>query len=255
MNVKNSLEHTPLYYALLKYESGLREENNYVDSLIDKDAETDPIYTKNCDNLLQMLLYEGTYDACLYLTNLMRKNINHVNIDGESALHTACSSSNGSSNVIENLLKLGSNPNLLTNDTRRTPLHYAVLSNTIVSIRKFIEYNSNIDATKVPANFNIRDSNGDTPLSLALNHGYNELVPVLIEGKADVNVRNGKDFTLLHEAILKEDSTTAIFLLDNGADINAKYVILCDHIYYVRLCAKLCKNKLTFFCFCFVFCF
>lgn len=72
------------------------------------------------------------------------------------------------------------------------------------------------------ANFNARDENGETPLSLALNEGFNSLVPLLITGKADVNVRNAKDFTLLHQAILKEDAKTAVFLLDNGADMNAK---------------------------------
>lgn len=40
-------------------------------------------------------------------------------------------------------------------------------------------------------------------------------------GGADVNVRSGKGLTLLHQAILKEDSETAIFLLDQGADMNA----------------------------------
>jgi hypothetical protein len=40
-------------------------------------------------------------------------------------------------------------------------------------------------------------------------------------GGADVNVRSGKGLTLLHQAILKEDSVTAIFLLDQGADMIA----------------------------------
>jgi ankyrin repeat protein len=40
-------------------------------------------------------------------------------------------------------------------------------------------------------------------------------------GGADVNVRNGKGLTLLHQAILKEDSATAVFLLDQGAGMNA----------------------------------
>jgi ankyrin repeat protein len=40
-------------------------------------------------------------------------------------------------------------------------------------------------------------------------------------GGADVNVRNGKGLTLLHQAILKEDSDTAVFLLEQGADMNA----------------------------------
>jgi ankyrin repeat protein len=40
-------------------------------------------------------------------------------------------------------------------------------------------------------------------------------------GGADINVRNGKGLTLLHQAVMKEDSETAIFLLDHGADMNA----------------------------------
>lgn len=105
--------------------------------------------------------------------------------------------------------------NSLTADLKQTPLHYAVKSNSESSIEDFIESNS-----EGKVNFNIRDANGDTPLSLALSGGYKSLVPILIKGDADVNVKNGKNFTLLHQAIMKEDASTAIFLLDNGADMN-----------------------------------
>lgn len=71
------------------------------------------------------------------------------------------------------------------------------------------------------ANFNLRDINSDTPISLALNLRFKELVPLLISGKADINMRNGKDLTLLHQAIMKEDANTAVYLLDQGVDINA----------------------------------
>ncbi|CAH1099534.1 unnamed protein product [Psylliodes chrysocephalus] len=79
----------------------------------------------------------------------------------------------------------------------------------------------NTQDPKQPCNFNVRDIDGETPISLALTEGLNHLVPILIKGKADINVRNGKDLTLLHQAIIKEDSKTALFLLNNGVDINA----------------------------------
>lgn len=223
MNLKTTAEHTPLYYALLKYESGLRDDDNYVLKLTQKDAQSNPVYSESCDNLLQVLLKEGAHDAAEFLSDLIQ-NLNHVNINGESALHTVCEKN--ASKVARKLLKLGANPNLLTNEARQAPLHYAVLNNAEECVRSFIDYNENVDSTQVATNFNVRDINGDTPISLALNQGFNNLVPILIDGKADVNVRNGKDFTLLHQAILKEDSKTAIFLLDNGADINAKYVFV-----------------------------
>lgn len=219
VNVKTVDEHSPLYYALLKYEAGDDSDNSYVSCLLKKGVQTSPIYSKNLENLLQYLISNGIKKAALFLTEHMQ-NLNHVNVDGESILHTACIKN--CPEIVESLLKLGANPNLLTNDSRQSSLHYAVLSNSAECIEKFIEHNDNTNESNIAVNFNLRDVDGETPLSLALNEGYNDLVPVLIRGKADVNVRNGKDFTLLHQAILKEDGKTAIFLLDNGADMNAK---------------------------------
>lgn len=215
VNLKSLEEHPPLYYALLKYESGDDDnENSYAAVLIKKQAEINPIYTNNNNNnLLQMLILNEAKKSTVFLLDYLNESVDHVNSNGETALHLACKKNCPS--VVEKLLKIGANPNLLTNETRQTALHYCVSSKAVECVKVFIG---------TAANFNARDANGDTPLSLALNEGYgsSELVPVLIEGKADVNVRNGKDFTLLHQAILKEDSKTAIFLLDNGADINAQ---------------------------------
>lgn len=213
INLKTIEHHTPLYYALLKYESGDNSEDSYAVILIKKGAELDVIYPENENNLLQILIMNEAENAAILLLNYM-ENLNHVNVNGESALHVA--SMKNSAAVVGKLLQMGADANLLTkNEQRQTPLHYCVLNNSVECIREFIKYRDCV-------NFNARDANGDTPISLALNEGYNGLVPILIEGKADVNVRNGKDFTLLHQAILKEDSKTAIFLLDNGADINAQ---------------------------------
>lgn len=215
LNLKSSpQEHTALYYALLKYESGDVSEDGYAINLIEKGVQTDVVYSATCDSLLQTLIREGAYNAAGFLIDHI-KNINHANSNGETALHFACLY--GASKLIKPLIEHGAQPNTLTIETRQTALHYAVKSNSIGCIEEFIVCNG-----EDKINFNIKDNNGDTPLSLALNEGYQDLVPTLIKGKADVNVKNGKEFTLLHQAILKEDASTAIFLLDNGADMNVK---------------------------------
>ncbi|KAK4878403.1 hypothetical protein RN001_010909 [Aquatica leii] len=214
INLKSIEEHSALYYALLKYEAGDNEENSYVSQLLQKkDIQPNPVYSQTGNNLLQILIQAEAKTAALFLCDYLQ-NLNHVNLEGETAMHTACIKK--CNEVCGKLLSLGANPNAVTNELRQTPLHYAVLSNSEECINEFIEFN------RESVNFNLKDSNGETPLSLALNEGFNELVPILIKGKADVNMRNAKDFTLLHQAILKEDSKTAIFLLDNGADMNAK---------------------------------
>lgn len=211
-NLKTNEEHTALYYALLKYESGDTDSHSYVSKLLaKKQTHPDATYTKNCESLLQILIKRGAEKAAIFLCDHL-SNLNHVNSDGETALHSACQ--RGEALLVEKLIKGGANTNLLTNELRQSPLHYAVQSDSLECVEAFIGIEG--------VNFNVRDINGDTPVGVALNQGHRRLVPVLIKGGADVNVRNGKDFTLLHQAILKEDYDTALFLLDNGADINAK---------------------------------
>lgn len=96
-------------------------------------------------------------------------------------------------------------------------------------INSFINYKKTFDESQRLPNsenfnnlpdFNVKDSEGDTPICVALSEGHLGVVSALIQGGSDINLRNSKGFTLLHQAILKEDVQTALFLLDSGADMN-----------------------------------
>ncbi|XP_066251901.1 rabankyrin-5 isoform X2 [Euwallacea similis] len=221
-NVKTNEEHPPLYYAYNKFELDV---THYVDALLQKAASTDTVYSSHgCVDLLQTLIMSGGRKGVVHLASHVH-DLNHVNVEGETAMHLACE--RGYEEIAAALVSLGANPNLLSNELRQSPLHYAVKSNSVSCIRALIAHNesleqtSNNEDTRLPVNFNLRDINGDTAISLALQLRFRELVPLLIKGKADINVRNGKDYTLLHQAILKEDATTAAYLLEQGVDINA----------------------------------
>nr|XP_022906435.1 rabankyrin-5 [Onthophagus taurus] len=218
LNVLNDQNKTPLYYALRKYEAGQDSRDSYALQLLEKGAKLDLDRSDNDDDLLQILLIEKAEKTAMFLLE-KTSNINHKNKFGETLLHTACL--NDCPQFIDKVLKLGANANLVTFDVNRSPLHYAIDSNSERCIKAFIEFNKNVGDTE-KVNFNLRDCEGDAPVSYALNLGKKNLVPILIKGGADVNVRNGKDFTLLHQAILKEDSEIALFLLELGADMNAK---------------------------------
>ncbi|CAH1132015.1 unnamed protein product [Ceutorhynchus assimilis] len=223
-NIKTNDEHPALYYAYNKYEMDV---SHYAEALLSIGAQTDPLYSSHaCADLLQTLVLNAVRRGAAHLAAHVR-NLNHVNVEGETALHLACE--RAFEDLVETLVSLGANPNMLTNELRQSPLHYAVKNNAAVCIEALIDHNkaleekdnSNGDEKRLAVNFNQRDINGDTPISLALNLRFKDLVPLLIKGKADINVRNGKDFTLLHQAILKEDASTAVYLLQQGVDINA----------------------------------
>lgn len=175
------------------------------------------------DSLLQQLARSGLEDAACFL--VPHANLNHINRNGLSALHIACEA--GLDRLVAALLAAGASPNLQSGITElKTALHFAVQSprahevlSAIVEHRAQSVANA-ATGTELP-DFNLKNSDGDSPLSLALALGHNTLVPLLIRGGADVNARNGQDLTLLHQAILKEDSATACFLLGQGADMDA----------------------------------
>ncbi|XP_050312552.1 rabankyrin-5 [Anthonomus grandis grandis] len=210
VNLKTNDGHPPLYFAYSKLDLDVPY---YVQELIQRGAKLDPIYANRLD-LLQTLIVNGKRKAASHLVQKLT-DLDHVNMNGETALHLCCQ--RGYDDVATLLLERGANPSMLTNEQRLTPVHYAVKSNSAECLRAFINNNNKTEDKR----FNMRDVNGDTPLSLALGCGFKGLVPLLIKGGADINVRNGQDLTLLHQAIMKEDAETALYLLQHGADVNA----------------------------------
>lgn len=52
-------------------------------------------------------------------------------------------------------------------------------------------------------------------------------------GGANVNDVNSDGLSLLHQAILRKDTPSCIFLMDNQADISKKLVAVCVEFYEV----------------------
>lgn len=220
LNLKTTEDHPPLYFALIRHDDDPRA-GNYAEVLVEKGVATDCLYAKqNGNSLLQVVTSMGLSEAAVFLAAHV-SNVDHANNDGQSALHLACAQD--FAGLTKRLLGLGANPNLQTYEVRETALHACVSNKSLSCVRVFIEFNRNIEDLS-PVDFNVRDSEGNTPIMVAVSKGqdFNDVVLLLIEGKADLNVRNNNDFTLLHLAIMKEDVKTSLFLLENGADVNAE---------------------------------
>ncbi len=69
-----------------------------------------------------------------------------------------------------------------------------------------------------------RDADGSTPLHCATWKGQKEVVEVLLQHKADVNIHNNNDHwgtTPLHAAAHGNQKAIAELLIAHGADVNA----------------------------------
>lgn len=65
---------------------------------------------------------------------------------------------------------------------------------------------------------NLWSPSGELPLDLALNAHNESIASTLVQHNADINIRESNGDTLLHRAIKKEDSFSALFLLENNCD-------------------------------------
>ena len=72
------------------------------------------------------------------------------------------------------------------------------------------------------ADVNLKNSYGNTPLHVAVSVGNDNLIKLLLDKKADVNAKGSGDDTPLHIAIRKGYYDVAKLLLDRKADINLK---------------------------------
>lgn len=188
----------------------------FASKLLTKGAIPNPIYNTTGDTLLHILTRECREGAALFLVENC-KNLTKTNNEGFTILHEACKV--GLKDLSRALLKNGLPTDVVTFSTGDTPIHFAI-SNLYADI-----VNELLDTSDFNSQLTIKNNANETPLSLAIKAPFKkgkDIVLALIKAGADVNERNKEGLTLLHQAILKEDSATAIFLLENGADMNAK---------------------------------
>jgi ankyrin repeat protein len=105
----------------------------------------------------------------------------------------------------------------------------AIKKDKLKAVKKLVEAD--------PAIVNIQNSDGETPLFVAVHEEHPEIVTYLIENGADVNHKSTKDgWTVLHIACFLKNAEIVNILLDNNVDINVTsntgatpLYLVCEH--------------------------
>ncbi|XP_019859899.1 PREDICTED: ankyrin repeat and KH domain-containing protein mask-like, partial [Amphimedon queenslandica] len=139
-------------------------------------------------------------------------DLNHQQETGETFLMLACEC--GHKDIVLTLLENGADPNICDNDGDNA-LHHALYSSS--------SEDNNIDdiiETLLSWNINVNRKNNDgvTPLMIASEKGYTEVLVLLLE-EADPNITDSKGRTaLMHASFNGQSEAVALLLMTYNAD-------------------------------------
>lgn len=179
-----------------------------------------------CDKGLSTLCWASSLGAHEMMINLVSKGalVNYQDIDGNTALHRACLSSENEETV-RNLIELGASVNIQCKE-KLTPLHHACESNSLQIADHLI---------KKGASINCSDSNDLTPLFYAIQKSHKEVAKLLIDYGADLNLTYLDGYTALSCACSNSCIEIVHLLLKNGASANLRSAKGCSPLHLASL--------------------
>ena len=160
-----------------------------------------------------------------------------INAPGSDNDYTALlqASRSSSSQFIETLIDLGADVNAQRKERKETPLILAADWNNYMAAYLLVRHGADVSVQNVViegeenlvrmllehnADVNIQDKLGYTPLHRCALSGDKNLARLLLEHNADVNIQDGSGCTPLHQCAINGDKNLARLLLEHNADVN-----------------------------------
>ena len=140
--------------------------------------------------------YKGKINIVKNLLQIdtVKENINNQDINGNTAL--IFSAKRGYEDILDLLLQAGADPDL-SDFKQRTPLMSAAYKGKINVVKNLLQ----IDTVK--ENINNQDINGNTALIFTVKRGYEDILDLLLQTRADPDLSNFRESTPLMEAVIR----------------------------------------------------
>jgi ankyrin repeat protein len=105
----------------------------------------------------------------------------------------------------------------------QTPIHRAVYASQEIILDIYIQFREKISEEKLKPNFNIQDEHGQSIFSLTLWMNMLTIAKQLLQIRhAQLDIKDSDQTPLLAQAISKQNVQAALFLLEQGVDVNEK---------------------------------
>ena len=187
----------------------------------------------------------GHTDTVRYLACLPEVDLNHQGSRNYTALHLAVQYAD----VVQVLIDAGADIEI-RNDDGRSPLHVASISGELTTVKMLVEAGADVRATTAEGNTCLifaayhgytyivrflaclpevylnqqgsdQHSNNHTALHIAVQQKHADVVQVLIDAGADIEIRNNRGRSPLHLTSISGELTTMKMLVEAGADVRA----------------------------------
>ncbi|WAQ97288.1 NFKB1-like protein [Mya arenaria] len=177
---------------------------------------------------LHTALINGKYEVFQNILDVMvtlpdaYTRINAYNFHHQTPLHLAVITDQPA--AVDLLIRAGADPTLIDR-SGYTPAHLAVLYTRTDCLKNLLKYLRRGVTKEVPfPELNIRCFNGYTPAHLAAQSENLEAMKLLVYGRADIDLPDGKSGqTPLHHAVENDELSLAAYLiLQAGAKVNTK---------------------------------
>jgi len=192
---------TPLHFAALEYNiNAMRELINAgadVNVKVDHSSLIHFAADFGSSEVLQEIIQAGA-------------DINILDKNGNTPLHIAAR--RGYSHIIPLLVKAGANVNSIDSQNSATPFYYTIAKGDIKSVQALIKAGVDVHSESLKGK--------TTPIHLASGAGHNEILQEIIKAGANVSAVNAYGFSPLHLAAVLDDIKTIQLLINEGAKVN-----------------------------------
>ena len=196
VNVQNSAGKSPLSEAVISSKYDIARK------LLSFGADPNSSDINGVTVLMDAIRGNNPDNVRLLLNYGANPNVQEVN--GRNAYHEAAYM--GDIEIIKLIRNAGGNP--LARDKQGNTPFSIVINKNIETIREILG-----------SSYNITDSDGNTPVHIVIKtHAPKELLRLLIDEGYPLDTKNSDGYTALTYAIEDDDVTTALILLENGAN-------------------------------------